>query len=156
MARSRRQERASRRRSLVTPEGVDLGVTLADAGTRAAAFLLDAVLIMLAGIVITLVALMGFGGMGFERGEPIAVVWIVLVFFLRYLGEVATAVSSIKGYGEGKKKELYGQLLGVAKRKTAVADTQMDDRGKKKAEPAVEDFGENVLIVDTEQNGQEN
>ena len=76
--------------------------------------------------------------------------------FLRYLGEVATAVSSIKGYGDGKKKDLYGQLLGVAKRKTAVADTQLDDRGKKKAEPVAEDFGENVLIVDVEQHGQEN
>ena len=76
--------------------------------------------------------------------------------FLRYLGEVATAVSSIKGYGDGKKKDLYGQLLSVAKRKTAVADTQMDDRGKKKAEPVAEDFGENVLIVDVEQHGQEN
>ena len=76
--------------------------------------------------------------------------------FLRYLGEVATAVSSIKGYGDGKKKDLYGQLLGVAKRKTAVADTQLDDRGKKKVEPVAEDFGENVLIVDTEQHGQEN
>jgi DNA topoisomerase-6 subunit B len=76
--------------------------------------------------------------------------------FLRYLGEVATAVSSIKGYGEGKKKDLYGQLLDVAKRKTAVADTQLDDRGKKKAEPVAEDFGENVLIVDVEQHGQEN
>jgi DNA topoisomerase-6 subunit B len=76
--------------------------------------------------------------------------------FLRYLGEVATAVSAIKGYGDGKKKDLYGQLLGVAKRKTAVADTQLDDRGKKKAEPVAEDFGENVLIVDAEQHGQEN
>jgi DNA topoisomerase-6 subunit B len=76
--------------------------------------------------------------------------------FLRYLGEVATAVSAIKGYGDGKKKDLYGQLLGVAKRKTAVADTQLDDRGKKKTEPVAEDFGENVLIVDAEQHGQEN
>ena len=76
--------------------------------------------------------------------------------FLRYLGEVATAVSSIKGYGDGKKKDLYGQLLSVAKRKTAVADTQLDDRGVKKPEPVVEDFGENVLIVDVEQHGQEN
>jgi DNA topoisomerase-6 subunit B len=76
--------------------------------------------------------------------------------FLRYLGEVATAVSSIKGYGDGRKKDLYGQLLSVAKRKTAVADTQLDDRGVKKPEPVVEDFGENVLIVDVEQHGQEN
>lgn len=74
---------ASRKRSLVTPEGVDLGVTLADAGTRAGAFLLDAVFIAIAGIVITLIALAGVGGLGFDRLEPIAVVWIVLVFFLR-------------------------------------------------------------------------
>ena len=74
--------------------------------------------------------------------------------FLRYLGEVATAVSSIKGYSEKSRKELYGQLLDVARRKTAVADTQLDDRGKKKIEPAVEDFGENVLIVDSEEHAE--
>ena len=45
-------------RSLVTPEGVDLGVRLADAGSRAAAFLLDAVIISVAAIVITLVIIM--------------------------------------------------------------------------------------------------
>src|SRR5213596_571285 len=38
--------------------------------------------------------------------------------FLRYLGEVATAVSTIKGYGERSRKELYGRLVDVAKRKT--------------------------------------
>lgn len=83
MARVRHRQAASRRRSLVTPEGVDLGVTLADAGTRAGAFLLDAVFIMVAGILITLVALFGLGGLGFDSREPIAIVWIVLVFFLR-------------------------------------------------------------------------
>ncbi|HLQ78340.1 MAG TPA: DNA topoisomerase VI subunit B [Terriglobia bacterium] len=75
--------------------------------------------------------------------------------FLRYLGEVATAVGAIKGYNDSAKKKLYGNLLDVARRKTAVADTQLDDRGKKKAEPAAEDFGENVLIVDSEQHGEE-
>jgi DNA topoisomerase VI subunit B len=74
--------------------------------------------------------------------------------FLRYLGEVATAVASIKGYGDKPRKELYGRLLDVAKRKTAAADTQIDDRGRK-VSPAAEDFGENVLII-TEQDGQEN
>lgn len=69
--------------------------------------------------------------------------------FLRYLGEVATAVASIKEYGDRGRKELYGRLLDVARRKTAVADTQLDDRGKK-VEPAGEDFGENVLIVNPE------
>jgi DNA topoisomerase-6 subunit B len=66
--------------------------------------------------------------------------------FLRYLGEVATAVSSIKGYGERSREELYKRLVDVAKRKTAVADTQIDEGGKK-VDEAGEDFGENVLIV---------
>jgi DNA topoisomerase-6 subunit B len=68
--------------------------------------------------------------------------------FLRYLGEVAGAVSSIKDSGDRGKKQLYGRLVEVAKRKTAVADTVMDDRGKKKIE---EELGENVLIVAPEE-----
>ena len=70
--------------------------------------------------------------------------------FLRYMGEVAGAVASIKEYGDRSKKELYGRLVDVAKRKTAVADTKLDDRGKK-VESAEDDFGENVLIVNTEE-----
>ena len=50
--------------------------------------------------------------------------------FLRYLGEVATPSPSIKDYGERSRKDLYGRLVDVAKRKTAVADTQLDDRGE--------------------------
>lgn len=83
MARRERRPAATHRRSLVTPEGVDLGVTLADAGTRASAFLLDAVFIATAGIIITLVAALGLGQLGLDNLEPIAVVWIVLIFFLR-------------------------------------------------------------------------
>ena len=80
--------------------------------------------------------------------------------FLRYLGEVAGAVSSIKGYDEGPKKQLYNQLVEMAKRRTAVADVQLDDRGKK-VQPVAEDFGDNVLIVNPEeepvtQDGPEN
>jgi len=74
--------------------------------------------------------------------------------FLRYLGEVAGAVASIKGLGDRSKDELYGRLLDVARRKTAVADTQLDDRGKKVA-PVEEDFGENVLIINQEEHAQE-
>lgn len=83
MAKLRRREPVSRIRSLVTPEGVDLKVTLADAGTRASAFLLDAVIIFTAGIIITIVAFMGLGGLSADRTEPVVVVWIVLIFFLR-------------------------------------------------------------------------
>lgn len=70
--------------------------------------------------------------------------------FLRYLGEVATAVGSIKDYSDRSRKELYGRLLHVAKRKTAEADTQLDGSGKK-VEKTEEDFGENVLIVNPEE-----
>jgi DNA topoisomerase VI subunit B len=69
--------------------------------------------------------------------------------FLRYLGEVAKAVASIKDYNEGSSKELYGRLVDLAKRKTVAADARFDDRGRK-IEKAEEDFGENVLIVDPE------
>ncbi len=44
--------------------------------------------------------------------------------FLRYLGEVATAVS---GINQADRTSLYEQLLKVAKRKTAVADTKFDE-----------------------------
>jgi DNA topoisomerase-6 subunit B len=74
--------------------------------------------------------------------------------FLRYLGEVADAVASIKDYGDRPRKDLYGRLVDVAKRKTAVADTQLDADGKK-IETEAEDFGENVLIVNPEAEGDE-
>ena len=66
--------------------------------------------------------------------------------FLRYLGEVATAVSDING---ANRKELYDQLLKVAQRKTKEADTKLDKRGKRMTEED-ELYGDNVLIVDTE------
>jgi DNA topoisomerase-6 subunit B len=70
--------------------------------------------------------------------------------FLRYLGEVAHAVATIKEYGDRPRKDLYGRLVDVAKRKTAVADTQLNDEGKQR-ETAGEEFGENVLIVNPEE-----
>src|SRR4029078_1461561 len=66
--------------------------------------------------------------------------------FLRYLGEVADACGVIQEYSEKKREELYQRLLHIAKRKTAEADTKLDERGKK-IEDAAEEFGDNVLIV---------
>jgi len=70
-------------RPLITPEGVDLRIKLADAGTRAAAFLLDFVIIIVAAIIITVTALFGVGGLGEEGAQPLFIVWIILIFFLR-------------------------------------------------------------------------
>jgi DNA topoisomerase-6 subunit B len=66
--------------------------------------------------------------------------------FLRYLGEVARAVSEINGI---EKQQIYDQLLLVAKKRTAEADVRLDDRGRVIDEDELE-FGENVLIVDPE------
>jgi DNA topoisomerase-6 subunit B len=65
--------------------------------------------------------------------------------FLRYLGEVATAVSAINGTDRDR---LFEQLLKVAKRKTSEADVRLDERGKVIEDE--EDFGDNVLIVEPE------
>ncbi len=66
--------------------------------------------------------------------------------FLRYVGEVATAVCRVNG---GNREKLYRQLLDVAKKRTAEADVDLDDHGKP-IEEDKEDFGENVLIVAAE------
>ncbi len=66
--------------------------------------------------------------------------------FLRYLGEVATAVSEIN---QADRAKLYDQLLLVAKRKTASADTKLDERGKKVEDGDGElESDPNVLIVE--------
>ena len=66
--------------------------------------------------------------------------------FLRYIGEVATAVSRINATNRDK---LYEQLLAVAKKRTAQADVEFDDRGKAIEEE--DDFGEHVIIVAAEE-----
>ena len=72
-----------RRRSLVTPEGVDLNLTLADPGQRLAAFVLDLAImvgILILATVLILVAALSIGRRGFEVG---AVVWLLGFFLLR-------------------------------------------------------------------------
>jgi DNA topoisomerase VI subunit B len=64
--------------------------------------------------------------------------------FLRYLGEVATAVSEINRVD---RQQLYEQLLSVAKKRTADADVKLDKRGRP-IEDGELDLGDNVLIVD--------
>ena len=66
--------------------------------------------------------------------------------FLRYLGEVAQAVSTINGTDA---KKLYEDLLALAKKKTAQADIRYDDRGRPIGEEEEElDLGKHCIIVD--------
>jgi len=64
--------------------------------------------------------------------------------FLRYLGEVATAVAQINGVDRAK---LYEQLLVVARKKTAEADVRLDDRGKPIEDEEDLELGDNCIIV---------
>jgi hypothetical protein len=57
---------------------------------------------------------------------------------------VATAVSGINRHD---RDALYSQLVEVARRRTARADLQLDDRGQPLDAEALE-LGENVIIVD--------
>ena len=64
--------------------------------------------------------------------------------FLRYLKEVAGAVSVINGVD---REKLYEQLLAVAKKKTAEADVKLDDRGKPIVDEEDLELGDNCIIV---------
>jgi DNA topoisomerase-6 subunit B len=65
--------------------------------------------------------------------------------FLRYLGEVATAVSEINAVD---REALYEQLLSVAKKRTSEADMKLDDRGRPIEDLESLESASNVLIVD--------
>ncbi len=70
--------------------------------------------------------------------------------FLRYLGEVAGAISELNGCD---KDELYEDLIEVAKLRTATADVKLGEDGKPVEEDEELDFGDNVLIVAEEGKG---
>jgi uncharacterized RDD family membrane protein YckC len=76
-----------RERPLITPEGVDLKLELADASQRAGAFLLDALFIVLTLVAITILAavtgLSSAGFAGVSGIEIVAIIWLLTFFFLR-------------------------------------------------------------------------
>jgi uncharacterized RDD family membrane protein YckC len=90
-------------RSLVTPEGVDLGVTLASAGSRAAAFLLDAVLLMVVAVVGTIIIVFGASGLGPRALEPLFIGWLVMLFFLRNVYFIA--------FEAGRRAATFGKRI---------------------------------------------
>ncbi len=78
--RARRRGFASMKRSFVTPEGVDLKLELASAGSRAAAFLIDGLLMLLVLIIATVViSYTGLAG----RNQLRQALWLIGFFVLR-------------------------------------------------------------------------
>jgi len=72
------------RRHLVTPEGVDLSLSLADVGQRAGAFLLDWVIIIISMVVLFLVCATVAGGLGSSgAGEVAVMIFLLGLFVLR-------------------------------------------------------------------------
>jgi DNA topoisomerase-6 subunit B len=70
--------------------------------------------------------------------------------FLRYLGEVATAVSQLN---EADRQRVYDHLVELARRKTAQADVRFDEHGQPildEEDGQAEDYGGSVLIVPRE------
>ncbi len=70
-------------RRLVTPEGVDLGVTLGDAGQRVAAFLIDAMLLLTFMIVMTLVSAYTALNKLSPGVEVVGIIWLLGFFLIR-------------------------------------------------------------------------
>ena len=70
----------SMRRSFVTPEGVDLQLELGSAGARAAAFMLDAMMII--GLLIVMSIVIGLTAIA-ARAEWLAILWLLGFFVLR-------------------------------------------------------------------------
>lgn len=71
------------RRRLITPEGVDLGVVLGDAGQRLGAFVLDALVLLGLMITLTLIAVFGAFSQSGASGEYIAIIWLLGFFLIR-------------------------------------------------------------------------
>ena len=74
-------------RAFVTPEGVDLRLNIGDAGQRAAAFLLDAAIIIGVLVAFTIASILlgiGAAGAGGTKGlEVMGVIWLLGFFLLR-------------------------------------------------------------------------
>src|SRR2546428_11807794 len=77
----------SLRRAFITPEGVDLRLELGSAGSRAAAFMIDLVLmvIILVAMTLAIIYLVSAAGAGAAKGSEqfLAVLWLIGFFILR-------------------------------------------------------------------------
>lgn len=80
---SRFEPPPKRVRELITPEGVDLKLELAEASERAGAFLLDVAIMVGSLIVLSLLAGFAAASMQLKSAEPVMVIWVLIYFLLR-------------------------------------------------------------------------
>lgn len=73
----------SLRRELITPEGIDLELVLADGGERLSAFLLDVIFIILALVALTIGTFLLALVFSFRSAQWMGVIWILGFFVLR-------------------------------------------------------------------------
>lgn len=76
-----RSDLERRTRELVTPEGVTLHLRLASAGSRAGAFMIDAIIMLAVLIALTVAAIFAIGGTG-HASAPL-MIWLLGFFLLR-------------------------------------------------------------------------
>ena len=72
-----------RRRTLVTPEGVDLHLSLAEGGQRVGAFMLDLVIMTGALLLVTVAAFLLIAAVGAQNAQVGGIVWLLGFFLLR-------------------------------------------------------------------------
>src|SRR5215218_2070443 len=78
-----RQALGGKRRTLITPEGVDLQLSLADGGQRVGGFLLDLLIMVMTLVLLTIfvgIVIAAFGMQGAQFG---VIVWLLGFFLLR-------------------------------------------------------------------------
>ena len=78
-----RRALAGKRRTLVTPEGVDLQLSLADGGQRVGAFLIDLLIMFLTLLVMTILVGILIGAIGLQGVEVGIIIWLLGFFLLR-------------------------------------------------------------------------
>lgn len=70
-------------RTLITPEGIDLRLRIADGGARAGAFILDIAIMIATLIALFYVIVTIFPGMDDRSAEIVVSIWVLFAFFLR-------------------------------------------------------------------------
>ena len=78
-----RRALGGKRRTLITPEGVDLQLSLADGGQRVGAFFLDVMIMVVTLLLVMILVGLIVGAFGWEGSTVAAIIWLLGFFLLR-------------------------------------------------------------------------